>query len=647
MKKRSSKIIFASLGALTSISAISVGLVSCGKNTTTPPDKGIPSSSLTPEIIVPRSDITSGTEIFNSKTLMAPLTSAIKAMPKYSKINFHISGILVNDVKEKYSILSLRSKNIVIESSARVYAILITNQGQQKIETNVFYHTLTKNYNFFDISISDFTPLNPKWDTPTQAGNPFDKAWHEHQSEPVQYTAKLHTAIKNAEQDTATHIAYGELFNYHMISKQITPSKDMKTGSVIYRGFGATAKTAKPFMGGMQPFEVKITYDYAKEAYSWSNFVAIPAYNEVLSKAKLATSMTSVIATNVKVDAKDISKVDFQIKKIEHHGNLPQWDQPYADVVGIYTLNSSEYKFNVEITYDYLTKQYSNSKWSVGNKLESYFSLGKTNPAKGEPLYINPDLHKAVDKALAKKGFKVNGSLIATSGVEFPPIGYSGKVIHMEFKGVGIKDDQSTAPLTLNINYDMSSYSWGNKYRVSALVIQPTFDKVLSKDNIQGTVITSLRNSKVGKTSNLFLVDFDWSKTNIKEDANTPSITISGTAQMNGLIIKSFSETVTYDYATKAYAMSNFQITKSFNPLDNENALSAMQNYLNKANPKSKITDVTITSLGTPLAFQRNNLSKVWITITYVKDGSKTPIQEKGRLVYNFTTKDYTFTINS
>ncbi len=119
MKKRSSKIIFASLGALTSISAISVGLVSCGKNTTTPPDKAISSSTLTPEIKLPISDLTPAT--YNNLTPATPTSSAIvtvlenqlSKLNTFSDVAIQVDAILPNNVVIGRISYNLYEKHII------------------------------------------------------------------------------------------------------------------------------------------------------------------------------------------------------------------------------------------------------------------------------------------------------------------------------------------------------------------------------------------------------------------------------------------------------------------------------------------------------------------------------------------------------
>ena len=720
MKKRSSKIIFASLGALTSISAISVGLVSCGKNTTTPTDKPIALSGftdptypkandLTPATLIfssakleipfqtelvhhlpvgtlwslsdiiatnitttkdtskssanllavvtiagvekqvtakvtydfskkqynindlkvnwaPISDLTPAKAVFGSAALQAPLTSAIKAMPKYSETKFSITNIVANDI---------RKNDAKAEMTARVYAILITDQGQQKIETNVFYHTSSKNYNFFDISISEFTPLSPKWDTPTQAGNPFDQEWHEYQSDkPV--NKKLHDAIKTAEQKNG----YGELYNYNINSK-ITSSKDMKTAFAIYHGHANG--DLKPHESDVQkPFDLKITYNYANETYSWSNFKSSPSYKEVLSKDNLKTPVNNAIINHLKVDSNTLSNVDFNTIAFPSYDKA---DHPYIKLAGIYTLKNLENRFTLTMTYDYATKTYTDSKWAVSTDIGSHFSVAKTNSGS----YVNPELYNALNKTLKKQGWdsKVAYNLVATTKVNFPGNhNYNAPVINMIFKGTATEktDPNITfASFTVKISYHLSPNSLGPAYFTNDLVINPASYTALEDANLTPVITSSLQQIDDASPNNISLINFTCGQ-KPAVSTKTPTqiqVKITGKALMNRVNIKSFSATITYDFATKKYSASEVKVSNTFNPFIRETIAPAMQIILAKNNPNSKISGVTVNGIN---AVKRdNNVISTWISYNYFKDGSKTQITESGTLKYNLITATYSF----
>ncbi len=108
MKKRSSKIIFASLGALTSISAVSAGLVSCSKNTTAPKYNPIPNSNITPTIY---NNDTLATEIFASATIKPIIKKALIAKLKTTKItNLVVSKVSPKDVMSNYVLQTSQTK---------------------------------------------------------------------------------------------------------------------------------------------------------------------------------------------------------------------------------------------------------------------------------------------------------------------------------------------------------------------------------------------------------------------------------------------------------------------------------------------------------------------------------------------------------
>ncbi len=642
MKKRSSKIIFASLGALTSISAISVGLVSCGKNTTTPTDKAIPSSTLTPEIRVPGSNLTPGTEIFNSKTLMAPLTSAIKAMPKYNKNNFRITDIVVNDTKVKYSpMVSLRINNIIIEAQARVYAILTTEQGQQKIETTVFYHVDTKNYKFGDINITELAPFNPKQnDVVDNTTNPFDDSYKintwSHNTRDYN-NKKLFGAIYGVVQQNFTNTP--ELSDFEVAADTLHVDMKTHTANVHIHGHAS-------FEAGT-PFDLIDTYNYQTETHTVSDFTHQASYKTELSNAKIKTEVINEVYSALKGDAKTITNINFSTPEslYPHHTNISDkvLDNPSTLVSGTYDIAGETKKFSTTIAYAYDTDKYSFTGFDGNTLLSHYFLLGKTDPSQGTATFINPGLHGIIDRSVKADDSDndVKGDLVWTSGLIFANKDYNSNIVSMKLNSSLINFSHlSPRPFSETISYNLKT----NTYSSSDLVVLPSYKEVLSKDKITKTVKSSLQKIKDATTTNVYLTDFDLDRRGPKWGPNnTTSIKITGTARMNGFIIKSFSETITYDYTTGTYAMSNFKETNSFNPLDNANATSAIKSYLEKTNPKLKITDVNITYLGNPAIYTIDDSTNVWLSFTYINKGGLLSTKSAGKLDYSFTTKTYTF----
>ncbi len=622
---KSKRIIFIGFGAIAAVSGISTTITSCGNKAGSHHDNVIPST------------MTVATSIFASKDFDSIVLNSIanKMVAKKTDI-----------LKITHTVTAVNYVKVSSKSSATVKGSFTLNKVSYTFNEQITYYFDLNTYVVNQqVVTTNGTFINPHLTPTNTAVNPFDdsytmKKWYNTRK---YKNRELFGAINRGT--NATNL-YDFAVNKDSSGKPIitwginTPTKTPAASVEIsgHSGFGLSTSPT--------PFTLTATFNYATNSYKISNFKHQDSYATVLNSDHIKTALVNDLYSELKTNAKLMTNIKFSTPNEMHPHqsgtiNEKTMNHPSTIISGEYNLNSNKgIDFSVEITYNYDSGKYGFSNLK-NNTLLNKFDLGKkdapTNP------YINPDLHNVINSSLTKAE-SVNAYDIAwTSSLSFPNNDYGSKIVSRTLSGYagGFHQDTSPVPFTETVTYNATS----NKYTTSNLVLWPAYDKELTKDLMTPAVKKSLQdNIKGATTKNINLTDFTFDKKSISDKvANQPSVKVSGTARMNGLIDYSFTETVTYNYTTKKYSVTNFKIVTTFNPLDDANILIKMQLYLTvKYTPN--VNGLKIISVGKPDIHTSDNSVQFPIEVSYCLGDSKVKNNLSGTLSYSFITHEYTFT---
>ncbi len=625
MKNKSAKLLFATLGT----AAIATTAISCG-HASTPPH------------YVPTIQ-----NIFIKKNITPVVNQSLQ-----TKLGLSTTDKTLTNVKitlGKVDITNSNLPSIAITGSALLNNPAIMAPNHHNI---TFSEKLTYNFDLYSYIIPtvnvkiDGMQINPHTQKMINSDNPFDskKAVRGTYMYAAVFGATNHSMGGNDLYDFA--FVPGTLRFYDKDMKKVTTDmKKVTTASMDITGHRATSEGTSA-----TPFTATLTYDYTAKhtlmdsGYTCSNIQHKDSYKTMLNVDHIKTHVINNLYQQLKGDAKTITNVKFSLPTRRGHViDDSIMNHPSTLVSGIYDIKGTTQKFSMVITYNYDKDNYTFTKFIGNVKISHFFLLGEIDGWKP----INPNLHGAINSALSHFSDVAFDSTHPTSGLIFKNNDYSSNLVIMNFQGFasGKSSDKGTTdntdtPFTLMVTYNLTVKT----YKVSNIVLSPSYRDVLSKTHITQVVKDSLQQVPGATTTNFYLNDFEWGTWNItRHETLTPFITVTGTAAMNDYITKSFSETVTYNYATKAYSVSDFKVTNSFNPMEDANIISAMTDLLGKANPKAKITNVTKVYFGKPSSWENSGIVESWIQISYVKDGAKTPIKVSGKLDYNWNTTTYSF----
>ncbi len=542
------------------------------------------------------------------------------------------------------------------KSSATVKGSFTLNKVSYKFNEQITYYFNLNTYVVNQqVVTTNGTFINPHLTPTNTAVNPFDDSytmdkWYNTRN---YKNRELFGAINTAANK---NIGAMDLYDFAVnedssgkpiITWGINTPTNTPAASVEISGHSGSSSSTSP-----TPFTLTATFNYATNSYLISNFKHQDSYATVLNSDHIKTALVNDLYSELKTNAKLMTNIKFSTpnEMHPHHPgtiNEKTMNHPSTIVSGEYNLNANKgIDFSIQVAYNYDSGKYGFSNLK-NNTLLNKFDLGKDKNGGFFPPYINPDLHNAINSSLMAQGSADTYDIAWASSLSFPNNDYGSKIVSRTLSGHagGFDFDTSPVPFTETVTYNATS----DKYTTSNLVLLPAYDKELTKDLMTPAVKKSLQdNIKGATTTDIYLTDFTFDKKSISDKvANKPSVEVSGTALMNGLTVKSFTETVTYNYADNNYSVTNFKLVTTFNPLDNTNVAKAMQEYLTWnyfGMGMGKVNGLKITYVGKPDTYASDNSADSWIQLSYFLGTSEVQYRLSGDLSYSFTNKEYTFT---
>ncbi len=489
------------------------------------------------------------------------------------------------------------------------------------------------------------TSLTMPASIPTNAFVPFDDSYVVKTDSSSSWRVYNNVALHDVLIKPFVDIHGDFLFDFKLVSK-ITWNETNHTAAATLTGHGN-----KDHHWSKVPFTANVTCDYSTKKYTITKFSYSQSYADALDNKKIAKPITHRIAQLLGSTDDKVKNLKFSTKDINDTIN----NEPSIDVAGIYSYKAFDFstrvkKFKMTITYKYSNKSYVASKFESGMRISDLFAINHPDYSK---TYSN------IMTALAAKKYHNISNLAQNGPITFSKNDYFTNVISANFTGVANKnpEDASPANFSITINYDLTT----KKYSYDNLNIKVKFaDKLTHKAMVMWVArsLQQMPGSGSGKY-NEWAINFSLDSVKADpQDDNKITVHISGRTSETPIgkndtrYIKNFNFDVTYDNSKKdlpklqQYSISNFKTDNKIilDVFSKANMNQAMTKIIT-ADPKNKgktISDLTVMQKPGQTSLALHSFG----TRSQIMGSYKLDGVKKsisGILVCNFNTFEYTY----
>ncbi len=710
MKKPNLKIIFSSVGAITAISTIAGGVVSCG--TSTSPTNDFPQTAIQAFTIKKLNPITLSAVVNKLNVKNNDIKSFTFSIDKTTKrikniANTIISGSFTyNNIKYKFNQsvnydFNIKSYIVINNTLIMNYQNLIINGDTYNPTTDTFtMKSLTP-----IVKSALVTKINQSNTDIKELSFKIGTIIVDDKSNP-----KPKTIVNGTFKDNSTKFTFKENISYDgsnyivnktmlKINKQKSPVAFMpfddsyithKDGTRVYNNKALYDTLIKPFLDmqgdylfdfqlvshvtwneeahiavatftghgnkhsywSKTPFRAEVTCNYVTKKYTITTFKYWQNYVEALDNKKIQAPITNRLYKELNCPTNAITNIKFS----ENDINDSVDNVPSVDVAGVYTYKAPNSKttivkrFNMRVTYRYSNQEYTTTNFKDGINISQFFLTDKDS-----------GLYNEVLGSIKTKGYSNFSNLMQQGKIVFENKNYYKNTIEATFTGqvTGNSQDASPANFTTTISYNLTT----KKYNCENLIITSMFPGKLTQKALYAPVASSLKNFSAGLFNEYLILNFslnsitvnpkDPNKVTVHINARTCEIAKSN-PHYDTRYIKSFSVDVTYDNSkTKSweqYTTSNFKTDNKIEVdiYSQKNMTTAMTNIISSdpKNKNGKITDVICTQKQNKTVLSRE-INGISSQVSIEYKLNGIKKTTSGSLIYNFDTAKYTWTLKA